>query len=80
MARGLEFDPVSPGSRRGLLVVFARVNPKAKPENAHEQTNDAASPQPDTSVGDRRYSKGRSPMKKFPVTCHTTAIEKAASS
>jgi len=54
MACGLAFDPVSPGSRRGLLVAFARVNPKAKPENAHEQTNDAASPQPDTSVGDRR--------------------------
>jgi hypothetical protein len=52
MACGLAFDPVSPGSRRGLLVAFARVNPKAEPENAHEQTNDAASPQPDTSAGE----------------------------
>jgi hypothetical protein len=54
MARGLVFDPVSPGSRRGLFVAFARVNPKAKPENAHEQTNAAASRQSGTTVGDRR--------------------------
>jgi hypothetical protein len=52
MARGLAFDPVSPGSRRGLLVAFARVTPKAKPENAHEQKNAAASLQPGTTVGE----------------------------
>jgi len=54
MACGLAFDPVSPGSRRGLFVAFARVNPKAKPANAHEQTNDAASQQPGATARDRR--------------------------
>jgi len=41
MARGLVFDPVSPGSRRGHFVPFAR-------------QSEAAPPQPGATVGDRR--------------------------
>jgi len=35
-------------------VGYAHANPNAKLENAHEQTNDAASQQPSTTVRDRR--------------------------